>query len=211
MSDYSHLWLFFVVVFGIIVMPGMDMAYIMGSALTGGLRSGFTALAGIMAAAVYHVSIGALGIGVLLKLVPAAFNALLVAGSLYIAWIGWSILKGAAAFDLKTDPQAHPPWPTFRRGLLTSMLNPKAYLFTLAVYPQFIRPEYGSLLAQACAIWLIINLTQLGVYGSVVLAAHGLRGWLASNPQSGVMVGRAVGLMLILGAIYTGISSWRAL
>ncbi len=211
MTQYSQLWLFFVLVFGIIVTPGMDMAYIMGSALTGGLRSGFTALAGIMAAAVYHVTIGALGIGVLLKLVPAAFNALLVAGSLYIAWIGWSILKGAAAFELGTEARPRKPWATFRRGLLTSILNPKAYLFTLAVYPQFIRPEYGSLLAQACAIWLIINLTQLGVYGSVVVAAHGLRGWLGSNPRSGVMVGRAVGIMLILGAVYTGVSSWRAL
>ena len=36
-------------------------------------------------------------------------------------------------------------------------------------------------------------------------------GLLASNMQSGVMVARAVGLMLILGAIYTGINSWRAL
>ena len=209
LTDYAHLWLFFVMVLGIIVLPGMDMAYIMGSALTGGLRSGFIALAGIMTAAVYHVSIGALGIGVLLKLVPAVFNALLVAGSLYIAWIGWSILRRAADFDLKTDPRVQPPWATFRRGMLTSMLNPKAYLFTLAVYPQFIRPEYGSLVAQACAIWLIINLTQLGVYGSVVLAGNGVRGWLASNPHSGVTVGRVVGITLILGAVYTGVSSWR--
>ena len=209
MTHYVQLWLFFILLLGIIVMPGMDMAYIMGSALTGGLRSGFTALAGIMTAAIYHVGIGTLGIGVLLKLMPAAFNALLVAGSLYIAWIGWSILKGAAAFDLKTDPQAHPAWPTFRRGLLTSMLNPKAYLFTLAVYPQFIRPEYGSIAMQALAIWLIINLTQLAVYGSMVVAADGVRGWLASNPQSGLTVGRVVGITLILGAVYTGISSWR--
>lgn len=211
MTHYSQLWFFFVLVFGIIVTPGMDMAYIMGSALTGGLRSGFTALAGIMVAAVYHVGIGALGIGVLLKLLPAAFNALLLVGSLYIAWIGWSVLKGAATFDVGTEVNPQRTLATFRRGLLTSMLNPKAYLFTLAVYPQFIRPEYGSLVAQACMIWVIINITQLGVYGAVVLAAHGLRGWLAANPQSGVMVGRSVGIALVLGAIYTGISSWRSI
>jgi threonine/homoserine/homoserine lactone efflux protein len=211
MTQFAHLWLFFVLVFGVVVLPGMDMAYILGSTLTGGLRSGLMALAGIVAAGVYHVTVGTLGIGVLLKLWPAAFNVMLLAGSLYIAWIGWSILKGAAAFSLKPETQARPPWVTFRRGIITSMLNPKAYLFTLAVYPQFIRPEYGPLATQALAMWVIIAVTQIGVYGSEALAADRVRIWLASNPSSGLVIGRVVGVTLILGAVYTGISGWRSL
>jgi threonine/homoserine/homoserine lactone efflux protein len=153
----------------------------------------------------------ALGIGVLLALMPAAFDALLLAGSLYMAWIGWSILRSAAAFDLEADMQVRPPWATFRRGFLTSVLNPKAYLFTLAVYPQFIRPEYGSIAVQAVAIWLVIAATELGVYGTVVAAAHGVRRWLSSRPQSGIVIARVVGAVLILGAVYTGVSSWRTM
>src|SRR5579872_161481 len=106
MTHFAHLWLFFVLVFGVVILPGMDMAYILGSALTGGLRTGLMALAGIVAAGVYHVILGTLGIGVLLKLWPAAFNTLLLAGSLYIAWIGWSIFKGAAAFNLNPEVQS---------------------------------------------------------------------------------------------------------
>lgn len=211
MTDYSHLWLFFVLVFGVVILPGMDMAYILGSALTGGLRTGLMALAGIVAAGVYHVTVGTLGIGVLLKLWPAAFNALLLAGSLYICWIGWSIMKSAAAFNLNPENQSRRPWATFRRGIFTSMLNPKAYLFTLAVYPQFIRTEYGPLAMQAVAMWVIIAITQIGVYGTGVLAADGVRIWLAGNPSSGLIVGRLVGVALMLGAVYTGISGWRSL
>lgn len=45
MNDYAHLWLFFVFVLGIMLLPGLDMAYILGSALAGGRRAGYSALA----------------------------------------------------------------------------------------------------------------------------------------------------------------------
>ena len=32
MTEFTHLWLFFVMVFGIIVLPGMDMAFVLASA-----------------------------------------------------------------------------------------------------------------------------------------------------------------------------------
>ena len=211
MGYLEHLWLFFIILFGIIAMPGMDMAYILGSALTGGIRMGFIALSGIVAGAAYHVSIGTLGIGVVLQLMPSAFNLMLLAGSLYIAWIGWSIFKHAEPIRLDTESHVQTPWATFRRGILTNMLNPKAYLFTLAVYPQFLRTEYGPLATQALIMWVIIALTQLAVYGSVVLAAHGARSWFAGKPNTGVIIGRTVGITLMLSAVWTAASSWRGL
>ncbi|HEV7166133.1 MAG TPA: LysE family translocator [Gammaproteobacteria bacterium] len=210
MTHYVHLWLFFILVLSVVVQPGMDMAYILGSALTGGLRMGFMAIFGIMAGAVYHVTIGTLGIGVLLKLYPAAFNLLLLAGSLYIAWIGFSIFRNAAAFRLRPETKIQTPVQTFRRGILTNILNPKAYLFTLAVYPQFIGPEYGPLAIQAVVMWLIIAVTQISVYGTVAVAAHGVRHWLTS-PDNVVIVGRVVGCVLMLGAVFTALSSWKGI
>ena len=210
MTHLAHLWLFFILVLSVVVQPGMDMAYILGSTLTGGLRMGFMAIFGIMAGAVYHVTIGTLGIGVLLKLFPAAFDFMLLAGSLYIAWIGYSILRNAAAFQLKPETKIQTTVQTFRRGVLTNVLNPKAYLFTLAVYPQFIRPEYGPLAVQAASLWVIVAVTQISVYGSVVLAANVVRRWLTS-PDSAVIVSRVVGGILIAGAVLTAVSGWRSL
>lgn len=209
MSYFEHLWLFFIMVFGVVVLPGMDMAYILGSALTGGIRMGFTAIFGIVAGALYHVTLGTLGIGIALKLFPAVFNLMLLAGSVYIAWIGFSILRNAAPISLDTESRVQTPWTTFRRGILTNMLNPKAYLFTLAVYPQFLRTEYGPLATQAAVMWLIIAATQIGVYGSVVVAAHGVRHWFAGNPGSGVVIGRVVGATLMLSAVWAAYNGWR--
>jgi threonine/homoserine/homoserine lactone efflux protein len=210
-SYFAHLWLFFVLVFSVVVLPGMDMAYIMGSTLTSGLRMGFIAIFGIMAGAVYHVTIGTLGIGVLLKLFPMAFDFMLLAGSLYIAWIGYSILKNTATFRLDPETRIQTAVQTFRRGILTNVLNPKAYLFTLAVYPQFIRPEYGPLAVQAVSMWLIIAATQIAVYGLVVMAAGGMRKWFAANPDAGLIVGRVVGVTLMLSGIYSLFSGWQNL
>ena len=69
MNHVEQLWLFFALVFGIMVLPGLDMAFVLGSTLAGGRRRGFAALAGVVAGGVCHVVMTALGISVLLELV----------------------------------------------------------------------------------------------------------------------------------------------
>ena len=137
MTHYAQLWLFFALVFGVVILPGLDMAYIMGSALSGGRRAGFAALGGVVVGGVCHVVMTGLGVSVLLRTVPGAFNALLVAGALYIAWIGVSLIRSDAAFSVAASGD-RPLAATFRQGLLTCLLNPKAYLFMLAIFPQFL-------------------------------------------------------------------------
>ena len=58
MTHYAQLWLFFALVFGVVILPGLDMAYIMGSALSGGRRAGFAALGGVVVGGVCHVAFG---------------------------------------------------------------------------------------------------------------------------------------------------------
>jgi threonine/homoserine/homoserine lactone efflux protein len=209
MTHFTHLWLFFVLVFGVVLLPGMDMAYVMGSALVGGTRTGLSAVAGIVAGAICHVTMAVLGISVLLKLIPGTFNVMLLAGALYIAWIGLSVLRSNSVFKTDTRNVIHSDWQTFRRGIVSIMLNPKAYLFTLAILPQFLRPQDGVIWLQDVVLWIIIALTQTGVYGSVAVAAGSLRQWLAVNPAAGIVINRVVGSTLILAAIFTGYRGWQ--
>ena len=208
MTHFAHLWLFFVLVLGVVVLPGLDMAYIMGSALAGGRRAGFAALAGVLAGGICHVVMTGLGISVLLGIIPAAFNALLVAGALYIAWIGISLLRCESAFGVVATAE-RPLGATFRQGMLTCLLNPKAYLFMLAIFPQFLRPEYGELGIQAVVLWLIIAINQLCIYGALALAADRAREWLSHKPAAGAIVARGVGVLLIGAAMLTGVEGWR--
>jgi threonine/homoserine/homoserine lactone efflux protein len=209
MSHYEQLWLFFVLVFGIVVLPGLDMAFVMGSALAGGRSRGFAAVAGIVAGGICHVLMTALGISVLIRLIPGAFNALLFAGALYIAWIGVSLMRSGSSFGLHPDTRLRSRAATFRQSVLTSLLNPKAYLFMLAIFPQFLRPEYGLIWLQAVVMWLIIAINQLCVYGGVALMADRARSWLQGKPAAGMMATRCVGAVLIAAAMFTGIEGWR--
>ena len=224
MEHYAHLWLFFLMVFGIIVLPGVDMAFVLASALTGGRKAGLAAVAGVVVGAVCHLIAGALGFSLLLRTVPGLFNAMLLAGALYLAWIGWSLWRSSSMPTAPVAPRpaseqeekapvtgavagvsGRSPWATFRQAALTNLLNPKAYLFMLAIFPQFFRPEYGPLWIQAVALGLITACTQTGVYGALAVLAGDARGWLSTNPRKSALMARAAGGVLILGAVWTAV------
>lgn len=77
----THLWLFFVLVFGVVLLPGMDMAFVVAKPIAGGRATGLAAVAGIATGGVCHVIMGATGVSVVLRLFPTALNALLLLGA----------------------------------------------------------------------------------------------------------------------------------
>jgi len=199
-TTFTHLALFTAVVFGVIALPGMDMAFVLASALANGRAAGFAAIAGIVAGGIVHVAAGTLGIGLLLRHSPLAFDALLVAGSLYVAWMGIGLLRSRAALAHVADAPSRPLRSTFARALATCLLNPKAYVFTLAVFPQFIVPRAGTVLAQATVLCGIIATTQMLVYGLVAQCAATLRARLQASASGQVAFGRIVGATLVAAA-----------
>lgn len=209
LADTAHLWLFFVLVLGIIALPGMDMAFVLGSTLVDGLKSGLAAIAGVVAGGVVHTAMAGLGVGLALQAVPGLFRLLLMAGALYLVWIGWSLVRGAAALGEVGAAPSRPLAATFRQGLLTCLLNPKAYLFMVAVFPQFVRPAHGSLAAQALALGAIIAMTQLVVYGAVALGGVRARVWLRGSGRTQVRAGQAVGGLLVAGGLWTLWQGWQ--
>jgi threonine/homoserine/homoserine lactone efflux protein len=202
LNPASPLWLYFLLVAGIIALPGMDMAFVLASALTGGRRAGLAAVSGLVTGGWIHVAFGALGVGLLLQAAPGLFQVLLVAGSAYVAWIGWTLLRGAVALGEQATA-ARPLRATFGRALATCLLNPKAYLFTLAVFPQFLRGGGASVAPQMLAMAAITSGTQLAIYGGLALAAGRAGRWLRGNPATQRALGRGVGALLVLAAAWT--------
>lgn len=198
MTHTAHLWLYFLLVFGVILTPGTDMTYVLASALTGGRRGGFAAVAGIITGAAFHMCAAVLGLSMLLKLYPTAFKALLLAGTAYIAWIGFNIARKAVVLRLHPDAPVRTHAVAFRQGVVANLLNPSAYLFTLAVIPQFMRPEYGPLWVQGVMLWSIGSVSELAVYGGVTLLAAQIRLRLEQDAKAMARVSRIVGVLLIV-------------
>lgn len=202
------LGLYFAIVFGVVVLPGLDMAFVLASSLAGGRRAGLAATLGCVAGAACHFVVGALGLAAFLRTWPAAFNALLLAGALYMAWIGISLVRSGAA--LGELPRADRAAATaFRRGAATNLLNPKAYLFMLAVFPQFVRPAFGAVAPQAIVLFAIGAACQLAVYGAVAVLGDRARAALARDAGRARFAGRIVGGALVAAALFTAWESWR--
>lgn len=209
MTYAENLWLFFLLVSGIIVVPGMDMVFVLASSLSGGRSAGLSATAGIMAGGLVHTLYAALGVGVLLHFVPQLFNALLLLGAAYVGWIGWQLFRSSIVIDTVDSLDRRGLFTRFRQGALTSLMNPKAYLFMLAVFPQFLRPEFGPLWRQALVMLAMIWATQLMVYGGLALAAARSRDALTGSPAATRFVGRAAGVLLVAIAVFTLWRGWN--
>ncbi len=209
----SHYALYFALVAGVILLPGMDMAFVLASALARGPRAGLAAVAGTIAGGVVHLALGALGVGLLLLAAPPLYNAVLLAGALYMAWLGVSLWRAAGSLGLPSPqddarvPRSH--GATFGAALATCMLNPKAYVFMLAVFPQFLRPGQGPVLLQALVLGGITAATQAGVYGTVALAAGRARQTLQGKTEAPRRLGRLVAVLFVAAATFTLATGWQ--
>jgi threonine/homoserine/homoserine lactone efflux protein len=207
--DYTeNLWIFTALLFGIIIVPGMDMLFVMANALTGGKRSGFAAVSGIMLGGMMHTLTGTLGVGVLAFAMPWLRDPLILIGALYMVWVGFGLVRSAITVDGVEVAGLSPSGVILRQGLTTALLNPKAYLFIMAVYPQFMKPEYGPLWQQAIMMGLLTLILQFVIYGMIALAAATSRDFLLSNKEATIFTGRAAGVLIIAAAIWTAWQGW---
>lgn len=207
--DYAQsLWIYLVLLFGIVVVPGMDMFFVIANALTGGRRAGFAAVAGIMLGGAVHTVFGAIAVGVLTQLPTMVFQVMILVGAAYMAWIGWTLLRSAITVDSIGQASTRSDWTAFRQGTVTCLLNPKAYLFVLAVFPQFMRPEYGPIWSQALVMGIMTVTMQFLIYGALALAAGKGRDALVSNPLVTIWSGRGAGALFVLVALFT---AWHGL
>lgn len=206
---YSEaLSIYLVLLFGIIVVPGMDMFYVIANALTGGRRAGLAAVAGIMLGGAVHTLFGALAVGVLTQLPEMAFKVMILIGALYMAWIGYTLLRSAITVDNIGQSKTRSDWVAFRQGTVTCLVNPKAYLFVLAVFPQFMRPEYGPIWSQALVLGGMTVVMQFVIYGGLAIAAGRGRDALIGHPEVRTWIGRGAGALFVAAAIFT---AWHGL
>ena len=129
-------------VVAIILLPGPNSMYCLTIAGQYGIKAAYRAVAGILLGDFLLILATVLGAGTVLKLYPALFHGIKLLGGLYLAYIGWNLLRGAAkkwrtqAPKDVTDglkPTGHGAHHVFKRALLLSLTNPKAILFLLSL------------------------------------------------------------------------------
>lgn len=155
--------------------PGPDMLLIASRSVSQGRSAGFASLAGIQLGTYCHALAAAFGLAQLFVAVPVAYDAVRYAGAIYLLYLAWKTVRAKAArLAPQTLMKQVDIGQVFRQGLFTNLLNPKMALFVLALFPQFVRPEAGSVAAQILVLATVLNLIGLLVNGAVILTASRL-------------------------------------
>ena len=194
----GQLWIFFVLVVGIIALPGSDIAFVIGNTLAGGRSSGVAALSGIVLGGIAHSLMAYLGIGLILQTVPGAFSVMLFVGAVYLAWLGYQLLKTVPGPRSEHSATARSRIATMGQGVITCLLNPKAYFFMFAVFPQFIQPEKGSFGMQVIILGMIVSFVQIAIYGGSAWSMSKLTSRFSSGRALEIKLSRAMGVFLII-------------
>ncbi len=194
---------FIVAAVAIIVSPGPDTIVILRHALTGGRGTGLAAVSGVQLGLLFHTALTVAGISLLIASSPVLFKALTVIGAVYLAWLGIQSLRGVGGLKVETGAAPAGAARACREAALCNILNPKVILWFLALLPNFINPEIGTVTVQM--IFLSVLLIALNVLwqAPMTVAADGVRRWLgrpevarAVNRVSGVILLGMAGLML---------------
>ncbi|WP_404817043.1 leucine efflux protein LeuE [Streptomyces thermolineatus] len=167
----------------IVLLPGPNSLYALSVAARGGVRAGYRAAFGVLCGDTVLMTLAAAGAASLLQTNAMLFAVVKYAGAAYLAWIAIGMLRSAttmwrarhepagavaeAAADAAADASgtagatgpgaAVPGERPFRKALAISLLNPKAILFVISFFVQFVDPAYPH---QALSFLLLGGILQ---------------------------------------------------
>jgi RhtB (resistance to homoserine/threonine) family protein len=151
--------------------PGPDFALVLRQSLRHGRRAALWSSVGIGCGLSVHIAYSLLGLGLVLSNSAAALLAVKWMGAAYLAWIGLQALRarpregdvdlaGAAA-----GPSARQAWTT---GFLVNVLNPKAALFFISLFPLAVSPATPRVIQLGYGGWMVV--TTIGWFAFVAVA-----------------------------------------
>ncbi|WP_369036590.1 MULTISPECIES: leucine efflux protein LeuE [Streptomyces] len=134
----------------IVLLPGPNSLYVLSVAARRGIRTGYKAAAGVWCGDAVLMTLSAAGVASLLQANALLFGIVKYAGAGYLTWLATGMLRAAWGMwrsrreeaevqDTVVGADERP----YRRALVISLFNPKAILFFVAFFVQFVDPGYA--------------------------------------------------------------------
>ena len=199
----------------VILLPGPNSIYVLSVAARRGVRDGYAAAAGVWTGDAVLMVLSAAGVASLLKANDMAFAVVKFVGAGYLGYLAFTMLRGALVMWRSrrqavraVEEGAPPPVPNerpYRRALIISLLNPKAILFFVAFFVQFVDPDYAHPALSFLVLGTLVQIASVAylsalIFGGTRLAAafRRRRGLSAAGTSAigAVFLGFAVKLSL---------------
>ena len=209
MPDGSALLLFLGATLALNLTPGPDMLYVVARSIGEGRAAGVASALGIAAGCLVHTLLVSLGLAQLLLAVPAAYDAVRLAGAAYLVYLGVRAIVSRPAENGAAVPKRASLGAIFRQGVVTNILNPKVALFFLAFLPQFVDASRGSVAGQLLILGLLFNVSGTLVNLGVAWAASGAGRWTAGRLAPSPLFQRLTGGVFIALGLRIAIAGRR--
>ena len=190
-----------------VISPGPDFAMVTRNSLMLSRRAGVLTALGIGLGVLVHVTYTLVGMGLLIQQSLWLFNAIKLAGAVYLVYLGVKMLRTRHDGTRDDGTVAHlSDAAALRTGFLTNALNPKTTVFILSLFMQVVRPEtplaaqigYGAFISVAHMAWfgLVALCFSAGAVRQRLLA---MRHWM-DRVFGGMLVGFGVLLAVTRGS-----------
>jgi len=177
--------------------PGPDFALVLRQSLAHGRRTALWSSLGIGCGLSIHIGYCILGLGYLLKNSEVALATVKYLGAAYLAWVGGQALRARARsgdLDLAagaTVPTDGAAWTT---GFLVNVLNPKAALFFISLFPLAVSVTTPKLVQVGYGVWMTLATVGWFSFVSVVFTREAVRRRFLRH---GHWIDRALGVVFI--------------
>jgi threonine/homoserine/homoserine lactone efflux protein len=169
----SHILLFTLAAVLIVLVPGPNMTFLITCAANYGRRTAILALLGSNAALLTLGILTGLGLSSLLMAVPLVYDGLKIAGAFYFFWLAFkSIFLKVNSLDENQVSSVYSDPVAFRNGYLTNILNPKAAVFYVAIFPQFLIPGLGYMVLQGTALSLVHAAVSFTINSIIIISVN---------------------------------------
>jgi threonine/homoserine/homoserine lactone efflux protein len=184
MIPFHELIFFILAALILVISPGPNMIYLISKSITQGKKSGFISLAGVVCGFLFHIIMVSFGLTAVLLAVPLVYTVLKALGTVYLLYLAYQAVKPKSRniFDVDKNVAHDSPKKLFTIGFLTNVLNPKVAVFYLSFFPQFIKPEYGSVFTQSLELGVIQVLISFSINFIIVLTAARVALFFSNNP-----------------------------
>lgn len=181
--------------------PGPNMTWLAVLGASRGRKVALAAVAGICLGLSIAAVIAGLGLTAVLWQFPTLFHLLRWAGALFLLYLAWEAWQDS---DDTNDLTNTSTGLAFRQGLITNILNPKAYLFYAAMLPQFVSGQMPPATEIAVLSAIYVAIATIIHFGIAVLSGTAAT-FLQASPYA-TRLRKVLAILIAITAIWFFVS-----
>lgn len=201
----TDFWTFLLGTIFIVILPGPNSMYVLSVAAQRGVRPAYQGAGGIFLGDLILMVLSACGVASLLKASPALFYVVKYIGAAYLAWIGVQMLLGCwrklrakeSTETAQAAPVALKESNPFRKALIISLMNPKAILFFISFFIQFVDPKFAAPALSFVGLGLICQVISFTYLTAIIFLGARLAETFRRRRRLSAGMGGGVGAMFI--------------